>query len=49
MIILRKITVGINEIHDTQCGFKMFSKSSSKKLFTKINELHGGFTKISGQ
>ena len=25
MIILRKMTVGITEIHDTQCGFKMFT------------------------
>lgn len=48
MIVLRKITVGIYEIHDTQCGFKMFSGSASKKLFKKINELHGGFSKISG-
>lgn len=48
MIVLRKITVGINEIHDTQCGFKMFSQEASKELFNKINDLHGGFTKISG-
>lgn len=47
-IILRKITVGINEINDTQCGFKMFSSASSKKIFKKINELHSGFSKISG-
>lgn len=48
MIILRKITVGIYEIHDTQCGFKMFSEKASKKLFKKIYDLHGGFSKISG-
>lgn len=48
MIVLRKLTVGIIEINDTQCGFKMFTNQASKKLFEKINDLHVGFTKISG-
>lgn len=48
MIILRKITVGITEIHDTQCGFKIFSEESSKKLFTKLSEIHHGFSTIHG-
>lgn len=47
-ITLRKLAVGINEINDTQCGFKMFSAKSSEKIFKKIKELHGGFGKISG-
>lgn len=47
-ITLRKIAVGINEINDTQCGFKMFSAKSAEKIFKKIKELHGGFGKISG-
>lgn len=48
MIILRKMTVGITEINDTQCGFKMFSEESAKKLFSKISDLHHGFSTISG-
>lgn len=48
MIILRKIMVGLYEIRDTQCGFKMFTKDVADKLFPKINELHGGFRKITG-
>jgi len=48
MIVLRKGLVGISDIHDTQCGFKMFSDEASGKLFKKINDLHDGFSKISG-
>jgi len=48
MIILRKITVGISEIEDTQCGFKMFSEESAKKLFASLSEIHNGFSKIHG-
>ncbi len=48
MIILRKVMVGIYEIHDTQCGFKAFTKESSEKLFKKINQLHHGFSAIHG-
>jgi len=48
MIVLRKITVGINQIHDTQCGFKMFSSESAENLFKKISKLHNGFSKING-
>lgn len=48
MIILRKIMVGVNEIQDTQCGFKMFTEVAADKLFKKIMDLHMGFAKISG-
>ncbi|MBI2421038.1 MAG: glycosyltransferase [Candidatus Levybacteria bacterium] len=48
MIILRKIMVGIYEIHDTQCGFKAFSEKSAIELFKKINDFHKGFSKIKG-
>lgn len=47
-IILRKLIIGINEISDTQCGFKVFKRDAAVKLFTKIKELHHGFRKISG-
>lgn len=48
MVVLRKAMVGINEINDTQCGFKAFTKEAAEKLFKKINELHGGFSSIHG-
>lgn len=44
----RKIFVGLNEISDTQCGFKLFSAKSAELLFPKLNELHHGFQKIKG-
>ena len=40
--------VGVNEIHDTQCGFKMFTDIAAKNLFTKVSTLHHGFSKIHG-
>lgn len=48
MIVLRKIIVGLPNITDTQCGFKMFKKEASKKLFSKMNDLHKGFSHVSG-
>ena len=48
MVVLRKTMVGISDIHDTQCGFKMFSAKAAQDLFTKINNLHRGFSKIHG-
>ncbi len=48
MIVLRKLLVGVYQIQDTQCGFKMFTKEASDKLFKKIKELHHGFSQIHG-
>ena len=48
MIVLRKLMVGIKEIEDTQCGFKMFTEDVAKSLFKKINEFHRGFSAIHG-
>jgi dolichyl-phosphate beta-glucosyltransferase len=47
-IVLRKIIVGIHDISDTQCGFKMFKSDVAKELFTRLNEIHGGFDSIHG-
>lgn len=47
-IILRKLLIGMNEISDTQCGFKAFKNDVAKQLFTKVKNLHNGFRKISG-
>lgn len=48
MITLRKLTVGMADIHDTQCGFKMFTKEAAQKLFKKMYDLHHGFSHING-
>lgn len=48
MIFLRKVIVGLPEINDTQCGFKMFTRNAAGELFTKMGELHQGFHKIGG-
>ena len=47
-VILRKILVGMYDLSDTQCGFKMFTAESGGELFSRINNLHKGFQKISG-
>lgn len=48
MIILRKFLIGLFDIKDTQCGFKMFSKKAAEKIFPKAGKIHQGFQKISG-
>jgi glycosyltransferase involved in cell wall biosynthesis len=48
MIVLRKLMVGIREIDDTQCGFKMFTAEAGDRLFRKLSTLHHGFSKIHG-
>ena len=48
MIVLRKLMVGLYNIHDTQCGFKMFTDGAANKLFKKIYDFHHGFSKIHG-
>jgi glycosyltransferase involved in cell wall biosynthesis len=48
MIALRSILVGLPQIHDTQCGFKLFKKKPSDKVFEKIKKIHKGFKAIHG-
>lgn len=47
-ILLRKLIVGMNDILDTQCGFKVFRKDAAKVLFKKIAKIHNGFSEIHG-
>lgn len=47
-IILRKLVIGLGDIKDTQCGFKLFNKNASEKIFKKIYDLHNGFKEIHG-
>lgn len=44
---LRKIILGLDNISDTQCGFKAFKKEVAHKLFKKIN-LYKKKTKLEG-
>lgn len=46
MIMLRTFLVGLPEIKDTQCGFKLFSKKASKEIFSKFETIHGNFKRI---
>lgn len=48
IIILRKLVVGLPNISDTQCGFKLFSKSAAREVFEKIKSIHQGFSSIKG-
>lgn len=48
MIVLRTLLVGLPGLTDTQCGFKMFTNASAKRIFQKMYDLHHGFTKVSG-
>jgi dolichyl-phosphate beta-glucosyltransferase len=48
MIYVRKIIVGMYDIYDTQCGFKLFTRDSAHTLFSKLDTLHNGFSSISG-
>lgn len=47
-VILRKVIVGVRDISDTQCGFKMFRTDLSKELFKKVSSIHNGFKHING-
>lgn len=48
MMIIRTIIVGLGEISDTQCGFKLFTREASLSLFSKMEKLHHGFKEIHG-
>jgi glycosyltransferase involved in cell wall biosynthesis len=47
-ILLRKVIIGLQEISDTQCGFKLFTSDAAENVFTKFKELKHGFSQVSG-
>lgn len=47
-IVMRKYIVGLREITDTQCGFKLFTGESAESLFSKFKKIKHGFIKITG-
>lgn len=48
VIIVRSLLIGLSDIKDTQCGFKIFTQNSADKIFLKIRNIHNGFQKIKG-
>lgn len=46
MMVLRSTIVGLPEIQDTQCGFKLFTQKSAKDIFEKVRDIHHGFHEI---
>ena len=48
MMISRSILVGISEINDTQCGFKLFTRKTAMDIFKKVKEIHSGYKNIHG-
>lgn len=47
-IVLRKLIVGLSDIRDTQCGFKMFRKEVSDDIFSRVQKINNGFKTIKG-
>ncbi len=47
-VILRKLMVGLKEISDTQCGFKLFTDQATDDLFSKFKKIKKGFAQASG-
>lgn len=48
MMVLRSAIVGLGEIKDTQCGFKLFTKKAAREIFEKVKDSHHGFKSIHG-
>jgi len=47
-ILLRKLLIGMGDISDTQCGFKLFRQDVAKTLFSTLLKMHHGFHTLSG-
>lgn len=47
-MFLKRYAVGIKDIADTQCGFKLFTNEAAETLFSKYKEIKENFTEVSG-
>ena len=47
-VFLRKYMIGMRELSDTQCGFKLFTGKATDDVFESYKKIKHGFTKIKG-
>ncbi len=47
-MFLKRYAVGIKDISDTQCGFKLFTQDVAQDLFTRYKKIKENFTEVSG-
>lgn len=47
-IVLRSMLIGLSDIKDTQCGFKLFTQQSAQDIFKRIKDINKGFQSING-
>lgn len=47
-MVLRKMLIGLRQIDDTQCGFKIFTNEAAVDLFSKLKNIKNGFEKVNG-
>lgn len=45
---LRKLLIGLRQIDDTQCGFKLFTQVAAEDLFSKLKKIKKGFRTVNG-
>lgn len=45
-VIMRKVIVGLRQIGDTQCGFKLFKREAAQAIFKKVRDINHGFHSI---
>jgi len=47
-VLLRKYIIGMQELSDTQCGFKLFTGKATEDVFVRYKKIKHGFSKIKG-
>lgn len=45
-VVMRKTIVGLRDLSDTQCGFKIFKKEAAHAIFEKVKKVNNGFHSI---
>jgi dolichyl-phosphate beta-glucosyltransferase len=47
-VFLRKYLIGLRELSDTQCGFKLFTSNATEDIFNRYKKIKHGFEEIHG-